>query len=125
VIVAARKAVFCGRGRVRNGRGDAFRQDNLHRMRVAQRHVEVLAGRFGAVADAAQFHHLGETGAGADDGVVEQRAGQAMQRTMLRRVRRTLHHKGAVLLFKCHVRRDFTVTVPLGPFTVTMPSVCV
>src|SRR5215207_9145881 len=77
---------------------DALRRLDRHGVRVAERQLEVAALELGAIADALDLERLGEAGSDALDHVRDQRAGEAVQRAVLRAVGRPRDEQLAVLL---------------------------
>src|SRR5829696_3810880 len=77
---------------------DPLRRLDRHGVRVAQRELEIRALELRAVADALDLERLGEARGDALDHVGDERARQAVQRAVLRAVRRPRDDELAVLL---------------------------
>src|SRR5215207_2198067 len=77
---------------------DALRRFDRHRVRVAERQLEVAAPELRAVADALDLERLGEAGRHALDHVGDQRAREAVQRPVLGAVGRPRDEQLAVLV---------------------------
>src|SRR3954469_3722976 len=84
--------------RLRHLELDALRRLDRHRVGVAERELEVAALELGAVADALDLQRLREARGDALHHVGDERAGQPVQRTVLRAVRRAADEQLAVLL---------------------------
>ena len=78
-------------------------------MRVAEREHELRALQLGAVADAADLEVLGEAGGDAGDHVVDERAGQAVQRAVARLVGGAHDAQRAVLALEAHLRMQLAL----------------
>src|SRR4051812_15802596 len=83
---------------LRHLEGDALRRLDRHRVRVAQRKLEVASLELRAVADALDLERLGEADRDALDHVRDQRARQAVQGAVLGAVGRTADEQLPVLL---------------------------
>src|SRR3954469_10830468 len=84
--------------------GDALRGLDLHRVAVAERELQVGTLERDAVTDPVDFQLLLVPLGHTDDHVVDQGAGEAVQRTAAPLVVRALHLKGAVLGLLQHDR---------------------
>src|SRR4051812_38902825 len=77
--------------------GDAVRRGDLDGVAVPQRELQLRALQLDAVTDAVDLELLHVAVGDTDDDVAHQRAGQAVQRTVLPLVVRPLHRQRAVL----------------------------
>ena len=93
-------------GRLRDLELDPLRRLDRDRVRVAERHLEVLAFQLRAVADALDLEPLLEAVGDALDHVRDQAAGQPVQGAVLAAVGRARDGDGAVRLLDLHVRRE-------------------
>ena len=99
---------------------DSVRRFDRHRVRVAERQLEVLALELGAVADALDLEALLEAGGHALDHVRDERARQAVQGTVLAAVGRARDDEVLALLRGPWMSRWMrSESSPFGPLTVT------
>src|SRR6267378_3093786 len=100
---------------IRHRNLDALRRVIGHGMRVPDHQLHAERLRLGLVADALDLERLREARGDALDHVGDERAREAMQRLVLRLVRRTLHDHAAVLERQQHVRVQRAADLALRP----------
>ena len=101
-------------GRLRDLELDALGRLDRDRVRVAERHLQVLALELRPVADALDLELLLEAVGDALDHVRDQAAGEAVQGAVLAAVGRARDGDRAVRLLDLHVRREALVELALG-----------
>src|SRR5262245_20385144 len=102
-------------GRVLDLEADPFRRIDLDRVAVAQVELELLAVERGAIADARDLEALAIAVGHADDHVVDQRPGQAVELLVGLLFGRAGDHDRAVLLGDRDVRVERPAEGALGP----------
>ena len=116
--VTARRVGFSTSNAMPVGRVD------LDRVAVAQVELELRAHELGAIADAGDLEALAVARGDADDHVVDQRPGQAVQLARALVVVGALDAQHAVLADEAQLGRDVARELALGPLTTTwLPSI--
>ena len=85
-------------------------------MGVANVQHELLALHLRPVANADDLEVLREAGGRSDDHVVDERTGEAVQRTVALIIARTLDGENTVVLLEDHVLRNLLRQLALGAF---------